>query len=72
MNYRLKISEDGYADYQYECGEGSYVMAFCSSQRANDIIGDKAEKGPLTDFPIKAGKFHFAGVILEENAENAR
>ena len=72
MNYRLKISEDGYADYQYQCGSESYVRAFCSEQRAKDIIADKAEIGPLTDFPIKAGKFHFAGVILEENAENDR
>lgn len=65
MYYKLKKSSDGYCDYLYEASP-DVVRAFCSESRAVDIIGDKAEIGPYAEFPIKAGKFHFAGEIVRE------
>lgn len=65
MDYKLKKSSDGYCDYLYEASP-DVVRAFCSEERAVDIIGDKAEIGPYAEFPIKAGKFHFAGEIVRE------
>lgn len=65
MDYTLKKSSDGYCDYLYEASSG-VVRAFCSESRAVDIIGDRAEIGPYAEFPIKAGKFHFAGEIVRE------
>lgn len=61
--YTLKKSNDGYCDYLYEASTG-VVRAFCSEDRAVDIISNRAEIGPYADFPIKAGKFHFAGEIV--------
>lgn len=65
MDYKLKKSSGGYCNYLYEASP-DVVMAFCSEDRAVDIIGDKAEIGPYAEFPIKAGKFHFAGEIVRE------
>lgn len=65
MMYKLKKSQDGYCDYLCEA-EHYIVSGFCSESRAVDIIGDKAEIGPFSDYPIKAGKFHFAGEIVQE------
>lgn len=65
MYYKLKKSSDGYCDYLYEASP-DVVRAFCSESRAVDIIGNRAEIGPYAEFPIKAGKFHFAGEIIQE------
>ena len=65
MDYKLKKSSDGYCDYLYEASP-DVVRAFCSEDCAVDIIGDRAEIGPYAEFPIKAGKFHFAGEIVRE------
>ena len=65
MDYKLKKNQDGYCDYLYEAPP-NVVRGFCSEDRAVDIIGDKVEIGPYAEFPIKAGKFYFAGEIVRE------
>lgn len=64
MEHKLKVN-DGNVEYVYEAGS-DYVRAYVTEEKAKEIIGKNAKKGPLADFPIKVGKFHFAGTITEQ------